>query len=128
MRRQQAIFDSAIDAIITLNPSGSIESINRAGEAMFGYSAEALLRRHIAQLVALAPLSHLSSPVLAAGPLGRAPRHSPRPRELTAAAGVPEGFGARGSCSARYRGQSGRNRSSAAGSGETELLSLARRS
>ena len=53
--RQQAIFDSAIDSIITLNPSGSIESINRAGEAMFGYPAKALLRRDIAQLVAVAP-------------------------------------------------------------------------
>ncbi|MES2035846.1 MAG: CHASE3 domain-containing protein, partial [Pseudomonadota bacterium] len=52
--RQQAIFDSAIDAILTLNPSGSIETINAAGEAMFGYSAKELDRRDISMLIDLA--------------------------------------------------------------------------
>ncbi|WP_122464517.1 CHASE3 domain-containing protein [Brevundimonas lutea] len=52
--RQQAIFDSAIDAIVTLNPSGSIESINAAGERMFGWSAAELDRRDVAVLVDLA--------------------------------------------------------------------------
>lgn len=52
--RQQAIFDSAIDAIITLNPSGSIETINAAGERMFGWSAAELDRRDVALLVDIA--------------------------------------------------------------------------
>jgi len=52
--RQQAIFDSAIDAIVTLNPSGSIETVNAAAEAMFGYGAGELSRRDVSMLVDLA--------------------------------------------------------------------------
>ncbi|HZV85273.1 MAG TPA: CHASE3 domain-containing protein, partial [Brevundimonas sp.] len=52
--RQQAVFDSALDAIVTLNPSGSIESINRAAETMFGYDAAELDRRDVALLIDLA--------------------------------------------------------------------------
>ena len=52
--RQQAIFDSAIDAIITLNPSGSIETVNRAGQVMFGYDAAELDRRDVALLIDVA--------------------------------------------------------------------------
>lgn len=52
--RQQAIFDSAIDAIVTLNPSGSIETVNRAGQRMFGYEAAELDRRDVALLIDLA--------------------------------------------------------------------------
>jgi PAS domain S-box-containing protein len=43
--RQQAILDNTIDAIITLNPSGSIETVNRAAEALFGYDAAELRGR-----------------------------------------------------------------------------------
>jgi len=53
--RQRAIFDNAVDAIILINPSGSIETINPAAEEMFGYSADELLRRDIATLIELAP-------------------------------------------------------------------------
>lgn len=53
--RQAAIFDGAIDGIITLNPSGSIETINAAAERMFGYSAEDLDRRDVSLLVDIAP-------------------------------------------------------------------------
>ena len=53
--RQQVIFDSAIDSIITLNPSGSIETVNAAGERMFGYSAAELTRRDISVLIDIAP-------------------------------------------------------------------------
>jgi PAS domain S-box-containing protein len=49
--RQRAIFDSTLDAIITLNPSGSIESVNRAAETMFGYQFDELDRRDIAVLM-----------------------------------------------------------------------------
>ena len=51
--RQQAIFDSAIDAIVTLNPSGSIETVNRAAETMFGHGARDLDRRDISTLIDL---------------------------------------------------------------------------
>lgn len=49
--RQRAIFDSTLDAIITLNPSGSIESVNRAAESMFGYDFSDLDRRDITVLM-----------------------------------------------------------------------------
>ena len=52
--RQTAIFDGAIDAIITLNPSGSIETVNAAAERMFGYSAQELDRRDVSLLVDIA--------------------------------------------------------------------------
>ncbi|MHB8287270.1 MAG: CHASE3 domain-containing protein, partial [Caulobacteraceae bacterium] len=51
--RQAAILESAVDAIITLNPSGTIESINPAGEQLFGYDSEALIRRDIRVLLDL---------------------------------------------------------------------------
>jgi PAS domain S-box-containing protein len=49
--RQQAILDSATDAILTLNPSGSVESINAAGERMFGWSEADLARRDLSTLL-----------------------------------------------------------------------------
>ncbi|NBW11749.1 MAG: response regulator [Caulobacteraceae bacterium] len=53
--RQKVTFDSAIDTIITLNPSGSIETVNAAGERMFGYSAAELARRDVSLLIDIAP-------------------------------------------------------------------------
>ncbi|NSX32778.1 response regulator [Brevundimonas vesicularis] len=49
--RQEAIFDSAIDAILTLNPSGTIETMNAAAARMFGWSAEMLGRRDVSVLL-----------------------------------------------------------------------------
>jgi PAS domain S-box-containing protein len=49
--RQQAVFESAIDGIITINESGSIESLNPAAERLFGYKAADLLHRHIMMLL-----------------------------------------------------------------------------
>lgn len=51
--RHLAIFESATDALITFNSSGSIESINRAGEAMFGYKRAELSRRDVGLLLDL---------------------------------------------------------------------------
>ncbi|QBX37684.1 response regulator [Brevundimonas sp. S30B] len=52
--RQTTIFDSAIDAILTLNPSGSIETLNAAGERMFGWSAKDITRRDVSLLLDVA--------------------------------------------------------------------------
>ena len=49
--RQEAIFDSAIDAILTLNPSGTIETMNAAATRMFGWSAQELGRRDVTVLL-----------------------------------------------------------------------------
>ena len=53
--RRRAIFDSTLDAIVLINPSGSIETINRAAARLFGYAESALIRRDISLLVDLAP-------------------------------------------------------------------------
>lgn len=53
--RQQAIFEGSLDAIVTFNPSGSIETMNRAAEAMFGWSREELRRRDISMIADIAP-------------------------------------------------------------------------
>lgn len=51
--RQEAIFDSAIDSILTLNPSGSIETMNAAAARMFGWEGTELVRRDISVLLDL---------------------------------------------------------------------------
>ena len=53
--RQEAIFASAKDGMIVLNQSGSIESLNPAGAAMFGYAPGELIRRDIGMLFEIAP-------------------------------------------------------------------------
>ncbi len=54
-RRRKAVLDAAMDGIFILNPSGSIESVNRTGASMFGYDEEELLRRDIGMLFANPP-------------------------------------------------------------------------
>ena len=53
--RQKAIFEGTTDAIIVINPSGSIEMINPAAERMFGFRPDDLLRRDISTLIDIAP-------------------------------------------------------------------------
>lgn len=53
--RQEAIFDSAKDGMIVLNPSGSIESLNPSAAKMFDVPSESLLRRDIGSLFEIAP-------------------------------------------------------------------------
>lgn len=49
-RRSAAILSSAMDAILTVNPSGSIETANAAATRMFGYSADEMVRRDAGML------------------------------------------------------------------------------
>ena len=53
--RQEAIFNSAKDGIITINRSGSIESLNPAAARMFGYTPDELARRDVGLLFEVAP-------------------------------------------------------------------------
>lgn len=53
--RRRAIFDSTLDAIVLINPSGSVETINRSATHLFGYGETDLVRRDIAFIVDLAP-------------------------------------------------------------------------
>ncbi len=45
--KYRAICETAVDAIITINEMGIIESINPAGEKLFGYQAEELMGRNV---------------------------------------------------------------------------------
>jgi len=49
--RLAAILDGALDAIVTINESGSIESWSRSAERLFGYTAAEVLRRNVRVLI-----------------------------------------------------------------------------
>lgn len=61
LERQQAVFNSALSGILTLNESGSVESINPAAEQIFGLTADAVLRRDIGRLVDLGGPSDITA-------------------------------------------------------------------
>lgn len=49
--RLTTIYDSVLDGIITINPSGSIESFNRAAARIFGYAPDQVMRRNVRMLM-----------------------------------------------------------------------------
>jgi PAS domain S-box-containing protein len=49
--RHEALFTSASEGIITINESGTIESVNPAAETMFGYAHREPVRRHFGRLL-----------------------------------------------------------------------------
>jgi two-component system, LuxR family, sensor kinase FixL len=49
--RLRAVLDAAVDAIITIDYSGIIESFNEAAERMFGYSARELIGSNVSVLM-----------------------------------------------------------------------------
>lgn len=49
--RLSSILDNVVDAIITINESGSIESWSNGAERLFGYKSEEVLRRNIKMLM-----------------------------------------------------------------------------
>ncbi len=51
-RLYRAIVDTAVDAIVVVDPNGAIRSVNRATERLFGYAAGALIGRDIETLMA----------------------------------------------------------------------------
>lgn len=57
--RLSAILDTAADAIITFDQQGTIDSINRATEKLFGYMRQELLGQHISLLIPSINGSHL---------------------------------------------------------------------
>ncbi|MEH3047321.1 ATP-binding protein [Sphingomonas adhaesiva] len=53
--RNATVLDSTIDALLILNPSGTVESMNAAATRMLGHSSAELERRDIATIIDLAP-------------------------------------------------------------------------
>ncbi len=51
MNRTQLILDSAVDGIITIDETGTIASVNPAGERMFGYATSELVGRNVSVLM-----------------------------------------------------------------------------
>jgi len=51
VRRTQLILEAAVDAILTIDESGRIESVNPAAERMFGYRSAELLGRNVSILM-----------------------------------------------------------------------------
>ena len=49
--RLRAILDAAVDAIVTIEESGAIESINHAAERVFGYTRDELIGRNVSLLM-----------------------------------------------------------------------------
>jgi len=49
--RLTAMLDNVVDAIITINESGSIESWSKGAERLFGYAADEVLRRNVRMLM-----------------------------------------------------------------------------
>lgn len=47
----KAVLDAAVDAVVVIDSSGTIETFNRAAERLFGYSASELLGQNVALLM-----------------------------------------------------------------------------
>lgn len=60
--RARAIFESAVDGVITFNEEFLIETLNPAAEKMFGYSAEELKGLHIHHIMLLGDSGSEQSP------------------------------------------------------------------
>jgi PAS domain S-box-containing protein len=63
LSRHQALFNSAIFGIVTLNESGSIETLNPAAESMFGITLQEITRRDIGRLIDLGGPADVSSAI-----------------------------------------------------------------
>ena len=47
----QAVLDTAVDAIVTIDIAGTVQSLNAAGERMFGYRASEVIGKNVSMLM-----------------------------------------------------------------------------
>lgn len=50
-KRNRAILDNTVDAVITINPKGIVQSFNRTAESMFGYKQADVIGKNISMLM-----------------------------------------------------------------------------
>ncbi len=50
-QRARAVLETAVDGIITIDPAGRVESMNRAAEQLFGFPASAVVGRNVRMLM-----------------------------------------------------------------------------
>lgn len=85
----RAVLDAATDAIVTVEPDGTIDSVNPATERLFGYGAAELLGRNLSLLLAERfPRGGAAAPMPRGGAreiVGRRKDGSPVPIALTTA-------------------------------------------
>jgi len=56
--RQRAIFDTAVDAIVSIDEHGTVDDMNAAAERMFGYGAGEIVGRNVSMLMPEPDRSH----------------------------------------------------------------------
>jgi PAS domain S-box-containing protein len=61
LARQEAVFNSAIVGILTVNDNGSVETLNPAAQQLFGCADRALAQLDVGRLIDLAGPHHLGS-------------------------------------------------------------------
>lgn len=79
----QAVWNSAFDAIITIDSQGQVETANRAAEKMFGYSSVEMIGQNVSMLMP-SPYSHEHDGYLRRFLATGEPRILNAPRELVA--------------------------------------------
>jgi two-component system, HptB-dependent secretion and biofilm response regulator len=82
LRRIQAISDSVIDALITINTNGMIATVNRATEYIFGWQSDELLGKNIRMLMP-EPYHSQHDDYLASHLRTKVPKIIGQPREVT---------------------------------------------
>jgi two-component system, HptB-dependent secretion and biofilm response regulator len=82
LRRIQAISDSVIDALITINTNGMIATVNRATEYIFGWQSDELLGKNIRMLMP-EPYHSQHDDYLASYLRTKGPKIIGQPREVT---------------------------------------------
>ena len=64
--RRRAMLDVAFDSVVTMDERGDVVAVNRAAERTFGYSAEEMVGRPVAELIIPRPCARRTGPASSA--------------------------------------------------------------